>query len=555
MSVVYSYDFTGTTGAAWSVEWATSSQPAGATVDISSNQGRMAVPSASQAARAILSGSSFSSANAEAVLTLAVPATPANGGTPQIQLRTSGDWLTSGGEVDSPTTGYKVVIFLASNQFAFYKQTGTGTSTQVGTTQSFTWTGGTTFNLAFRVEGTTISFWAWTGSRPGTATYSQTDSSVTGAGQCQLANLSQSAGTKTALLDSLTLDNLVTATNANAVAATGTGAALFDSGSSTSVTLEALDAITVTGTAYGVSKGANNDAAPTGVGAANNATVALPTPNPAVAASTGAANNPTVTRTGHGDPTAGAGTGTANNATISTTTGTVNASAQTATGAGSSTGISYLLDENGDPVLDENGQPIEDGYGLKVTIASNIPATTAAGAGNAAQSAVAPHAGIGASTGAAFAPAITTDNTTAVNPTEATSAGAAANAVSKVATTTPDLISAGVAAATTAVTVNASAAVAAGAVTDAVAVPQSAEAAATGEAFDAQVNVLSGNFISAAAIPIAATVPAATINVAVHATAAAAAGSTGGASPNSQNEPGQLVTVRDHGHTISAKEK
>lgn len=472
-------------------------------------------------------------------------------------LRASGNWDT---EFDSPVTGYKVVIFLASNQFAFYKRTG-GVTTQIGTTQSFTWTASTTFDLAFRVQGTTISFWAWTGSRPGTATYSQTDSSISTGGQFQLASLSQSAGTKTTIWDTVSLDNLA-ATTATSQVATSTGAALFDSSDgSTSLTLESIDAVTAVGVAPGAQKQHDAGAA-TGTAVANNATGSssgTTSPTATAASSSGTANDATVTRTGNPTPDAAASTGTANTPTISAPSGATSATAQTATGSGDATGIAYLLDETVDPILDENGEPIADTGGLTVKVSPTPGVPTSAGVSNAPNRSVSTRINAAASTGSAMQPSISTTTggagTTNVNAAAATGAVVASDATTLVSPNVGSAASTGASNAPTSdVPVQAGAAESTGTVPTVQAIPISAAPVGVGQALDPQIDVLSQNFIGAAAIPIAASAPDAQIALFVYPLEIVIP-AVAEAVVSVPDEPGQIVALRDSGHTVSLKER
>ena len=73
------------------------------------------------------------------------------------------------------------------------------------------------------------------------------------------------------------------------------------------------------------------------------------------------------------------------------------------------------------------------------------------------------------------------------------------------------------------------------------------------QANDPQVSILGNNFAPVAAIPVAASAENPNIHIAV------GAGLTviGVAYPPNQstNEPGQLITLRDQGHTVTVKER
>lgn len=593
MTVLYTNAFTGADGSA-PTDFVLSQSPTGGTQDIQSNRFRQQTNQASQAIRAILPAGSWSKADGRVRATFTTQ-NPVGAIVPQIYARTSGDWST---EIDTPTTCYKLIWTSASGLMLF-KRTG-GTTTQLGSSFAFSLSVATTYYLTLQCVGTAIKGRIGTTADPGTWQIEVTDSSVAGPGQFQVALLSQAAGTLRVDWDDVSLDDLLTP----ATVASGSGAALFTaSGGSSSVTITATDPVSGYGTALtpGGSSSTNLSTPPTAVGAANTAGVSVsgggasgfpfatnpdgaltyatspPLSSPelaynfltgqieligasasdvvvgtALASSTGAANNVIVATSASSTPTAATGVGVANAPTVTAVSS--NVAAGCATGTGDATGISYLLDGNGDPILDENNLPIEDGYSLAVHVAPNATALAGTAAATAATTKVA--AGVQAATAVGSAPlqSIAVSGATTVNAAAATSTGAANSSAATVASQINAATSAGAANTTQSAvqiyptTLN-SAGVAWSPEREAIAEP----AVASGGVDAPQIDVLANNFTQAAAIPIAASAPNPHIHISVEAGIVA----VGVAYPANQstNEPGQLISLRDQGHTVTVKER
>lgn len=354
--------------------------------------------------------------------------------------------------------------------------------------------------------------------------------------------------------------NALAATRGYAYAglASSHGAAVFDgAGEQINVTLEALDAVGGHGEALGAQK-AHNSGTATGSGVANSATVGGSRNIPAQSLTkTAVANNATVkAATG---PATATGGGVAHQPTVSTATGTIGANAEPALATGDASGIGYILDEDGFPLLDELGNPLADGAGVTVRVTSVIGAAAGTGTVTAAQRGVKATAGVGVSVAAALQPTLTTTGgatTTNVNAAVAVSVGAANVLTAAVAPTSATGSGAGTAEppATTA-PVQAIDAVSVGAAYDAVIDKSPPTAEAVGQAFDAQVDVDANNFAAVAAIPISATAGDATTLITTNASAAESIGTADRPDIGARNEPGQLVTIRDRGHTVTLKER
>lgn len=288
----------------------------------------------------------------------------------------------------------------------------------------------------------------------------------------------------------------VTGTIASAVTATATGTAVFDAGSQTSITIEALDAVTGIGSALGVSKGANNDTPPVGVGAAYNATVTSPNVHPDAATAT--------VTTAAAAPSVGVNAGLVVTALANTATVTATADSATSSGAGS---------------------------------------TSSTGS-------VAPNAVAAGGAGAAPNPSVSTSAGTNVNPGTATASGVSNSVTATVATPAVIPSAAGAAnAAQSSVAASAEVTVGAGVAYQ----PAHAAPATVAAASSAAHAVTPTLGLSAGVIPVAVSVNNAAISTTVTAGSATAAGAA--LQSNQSTDPGQTVTVRDRGHTISARER
>lgn len=575
MAVLYTNSFTGTNGAAPS-DFVLSQSPTGGTQDIQSNKFRQQTNQASQAIRAILPAGSWNKADGRVTATFTTQ-NPVGTLVPQIYARTSGDWSA---EIDTPTTCYKLIH--VTGQLRLYKRTG-GTTTQVGSSVAFTLSASTTYGMTLQCVGTAIKGRIWTGTEPSTWQIEVTDSSVAGPGQFQIALLSQAAGTLRVDWDDVSLDDLLT----NATVATGTGIAYFESaGGSSSITITSTDPVSGYGVALtpGGSARTNLGTPPVAAGAAHNATVTTSgasSANATTATGSGVANTATNTHTT--TPTAATGVGSVTNATVSTIQGAATANAQVASARGYGGGISYVLDELGNQILDEFGSPIADDYSLTVRVAPGVAAALSTGVMRPGAAllesgddllledgslinigdvtvpsiAVAPHAGISAGVGSADVPSVTTGSSTAVNAIAATSSGTSTSATTAVAPNSGAPAGVGTAYSPPTKTVDAAIASSTGTANDASITSTTAVGVAlgAGSAPDAQVDVNANNFVAAAPIPIFATAADARIAVYVNAGPVVVTGTAWAPNQTQADEPGQLITLRDHGHTVTVKER
>lgn len=469
-------------------------------------------------------------------------------------LRGSGAWSS-----DMPTNGYILFLNMAGAGFEIYR-VNSSVATQVGTTQAYVWSTGVFYFTRFYTLGANlkVKIWLTTDVEPEAWTYEVTDGTpYLTAGQFQMTFRTTDSAIRDLRVDAVGIQNLPiafaprgvgTANNAtttvsgagasaSAVVAVGVGTAEFDGEDSGSVNLEFSAAVPGGGQAY-------------------NATVSASRTLDALT-KTGTAN----TATGSVKPNAGAavGVGAASNATASTSTGAVSASAVTATGVGSATGITYLLDENGLPILDQNGLPIGDGAGLTVTVAPVSGVSSSTGTSHAPTRSISVPVGLAAAVGAAPSPSITTSesSSTSVTATVALSSGVANGATTTLAATPGVALAGGAAASPQAVvTVDAGVAVATGEGSGPEAQPtfSSGFSEAAGAANNATVNIDTSSTVSSATIPISATVPDPAIGVSVYPAEITVVG-TASAAAQTEDQPGQLVTLRDSGHTVSLKER
>ncbi len=210
VTILYLQPWTASNGTAWPAEWTMSETGGGVgTRDIQSNQGRLLTSTtAGNVQRGILASAQWNQADGEATVDFTIASGTA--AIPELILRGSGNWDT---EIDSPVTGFKMIVIQSANVWAVYKRTG-GTTTQIGTNQAFTPVVGTPYTMKFKLTGTSgainVLGKVWNGSEPGYTTLSTVATGPNGPGQCQLANLSQAAAAQDVRFDNLSLDDLVT---------------------------------------------------------------------------------------------------------------------------------------------------------------------------------------------------------------------------------------------------------------------------------------------------------------------------------------------------------
>lgn len=213
MTVLYTDAFTSL------ANWTTSEAGGGAgTSDIVSNAFRqLTSTTAGNAQRAILGSGNWNVADGEATIKFTISSGAA--AVPQVILRGSGSWDS---EIDSPVTGFKLIVNQGSNVWAVYKRTG-GTTTQIGSNQSFTPSVGTQYTIGFKITGTSGSItvygkvFATGGADPGYTTVASSQTGPNGPGQCQLANLTTASVAQDVRWDDLSLDDLVVAGTAPGV--------------------------------------------------------------------------------------------------------------------------------------------------------------------------------------------------------------------------------------------------------------------------------------------------------------------------------------------------
>jgi len=213
MSIVYSNPFTGNSGVPTDLVLSQAGPGSGATMDLSGDKFRnITTATGFSALRSILPTSNWNNADGVAVASFVTTATASNL-LPQIMLRTSGAWDAT--QIDSPTTGYKLVYYLGNLEI--YKRTG-GATTLISPSIAKTVNTTTTYSMKFQVVGSSpvaLKAKMWTGADNGVWDIEITDSSgtqITGAGQFMMAFVNTVAAIRQINWDDITLDDLVTVT-------------------------------------------------------------------------------------------------------------------------------------------------------------------------------------------------------------------------------------------------------------------------------------------------------------------------------------------------------
>ena len=213
MSIVYTNPFTGTSGVPTELVLSQAGPGSGATMDLFGNRFRnLTTATGFSALRSVLPAAYWNLADGKATASFTTTTTASNL-LPQIMLRTSGAW--DGTQIDSPTTGYKLVYYLGNLEI--YRRVG-GVTTLISGSIAKSVSATTTYSLKFQIVGSppALKGKMWTGADNGVWDIEISDTSgsqINGAGQFMMCFVNTVAGIREVDWDDLSLDNLVTASS------------------------------------------------------------------------------------------------------------------------------------------------------------------------------------------------------------------------------------------------------------------------------------------------------------------------------------------------------